>query len=125
MNREGIIAGREGTSVADHTSFDVVGFPITMYKQDPEQTPIAEWHELGGARSTNVWYLWERHGWWDNANKEAHFNVPILSEPFKNEHQALAAFEKRVKDLEKEGWRHKFTTTFDPGTNRFVPQRVP
>ena len=105
--------------------FDVVGMPITVYRHDPEKTAIAEWHELGGARNlAGEWFLWERHGWWDNENKKAHFGVPILSEPHKGERDLLAAIEARIKNLEKDGWSYKYTTTFDPNTGQFVPMRI-
>jgi len=54
------------------------------------------------------------HGWWEAPSKQAHFNVPILGEPFKTEPEVNAAMDARIHTLESEGWIHKFTTAFDP-----------
>ena len=105
---------------------ELLGVPTTLYKQDPEQTPTAEWHEVGCARNpSGEWFLWERHGWWDNDNKRVHFDVPILSEPFKTESDMGVAFTARIQTLERGGWVYKFTTTFDMRAGRLIPQRIP
>jgi hypothetical protein len=93
-------------------------FPVTVYKNEPATTPLAEWHEIWTARNpaTGEWILCERHGWWDDAIKQPHFNVPILSEPFKTEPEADAAMDARINALDSEGWIHKYTVAFDPLT---------
>ena len=98
----------------DQPKLNKARIPITLYKEDPEQTPgpaPAEWHEVWCATNpAGEWVLCERYGWWDNANKQALFNVPILSEPFTTEKEANDAVDTRIKVLEGEGWIHKLTT---------------
>jgi len=111
----------------NHREMAMARIPVTLYKDDPEQTPTpAEWHEIWCARNpAGEWVLCERHGWWDNDKKQAHFNVPILSEPFKTEKEANDAVDARIKRLEGEGWIHKFTTTIDYYACRIIPHRIP
>lgn len=90
--------------------------PVTVYKDDPAIKPLAEWHEIWTARNpdSGKFVLCERHGWWDEQDKQAHFNVPVLSEPFDTEPKADAAMDEQIRALEADGWIHKFTTVFDP-----------
>jgi len=102
----------------NHLELSVTRIPVTIYKEHPDTTPIAEWHEIWTARQpvTGEWILCERHGWWEEANKTPHFNVPILSEPFKTEPEVDAAMDARIEALRSEGWIHRFTQVFDPTT---------
>jgi hypothetical protein len=102
----------------EHRKLPMTSFPITVYKDDPATTPIAEWHEIWTARNpeTSEWVLCQRHGWWDETNKQAHFNVPVLSEPFKTEPEVNTAMDSQIDALGKDGWIHKFTIVFDPLT---------
>jgi hypothetical protein len=88
-----------------------------LTKDDPATKPLAEWHEIWTAKNpaTRKFVLCERHRWWDEQDKQAHFNVPVLSEPFDTELKADAAMDEEIRALEADGWIHKFTTVFDPG----------
>lgn len=106
--------------------FDVVGMPTTKYRKDPDKAVVAECRELSGARNfAHEWFLLEKHGRLDCENKEAHFDVPTLRVPHKNEAAILAAIAARIKTLEDDGWIYKYTTTFDPKMGRCVPLRIP
>lgn len=102
-------------------------FPITIYKEDPEQTRLAEWHEVCYAfdATARSFVLLDKHGWWENAKGQAHFNVQVLYEPQKSEGEANTAMDARVQWLVQEGWTHKFTTELDLSTGRLVPIRIP
>lgn len=118
----------EGSEVltVDHREMNLARIPITLYKDDPDTQAIAEWHEVFLATNADEEVvLCERHGWWDEANKKPHFNVPILSEPFKTEEQANAAFDARIKTLDGEGWIHKLTTILDYRNGRIIHTRIP
>jgi hypothetical protein len=98
-----------------HREMTLDRIPVTVYKEDPAHaTAPAEWHEVWTATNTaEEWVLCERHGWWDEAKRQAYFNVPILSEPFKTGNQVDDAFHARIRQLDSEGWIHKLTTTID------------
>jgi len=56
-----------------------------------------------GIPTTGNFVLCERLGWWAEQDKQAHFNVPVLSEPFDAEPKADAAMDERIKALEADG----------------------
>lgn len=110
----------------DSRKLELARIPITLYKDDPDSQGVAEWHEVWLATNANQeWVLCENHGWWDEANKRAHFNVPILTEPFETEGQANAAFDARIRTLEGEGWIHKLTSVIDYRNGRIIHTRIP
>jgi hypothetical protein len=99
----------------DHKKLPMRQLPVTVYKDDPATKPLAEWNEIWTARNpaTGEFVLCLRHGWWDEENKQPHFDVPVLSEPFKTEEEADAAMERQIEGLASDGWVHQFTTAFD------------
>jgi hypothetical protein len=101
--------------MVDHKKLPMTRLPVTVYKDDPATNPMAEWHEIWSAKNpaTSEFVLCQRHGWWDEQNKQAHFNVPILSEPFKTEPAVDAAMDQQLTGLAADGWIHQFTTVFD------------
>jgi hypothetical protein len=109
----------------DSRKLELARIPITLYKDDPDSQGVAEWHEVWLATTVNQeWVLCENHGWWDEAKKRSHFNVPILTEPFGTEGEANAAFDARIKTLDGEGWIHKLTSIIDYRIGRIVHTRI-
>ena len=104
---------------------EVWGFPTTLYKEDPQSTPIIEWLEVGCARNETEWFVFQRRGTWDNDNNREQFEEPIFSGPFKAEHDAGVAVAERIQTLEREGWVYKFTSKIDARTGGLVEQRIP
>lgn len=102
--------------MTEHKKFPMRKLPVTVYRDDPFVHPMAEWHELWTAQNptTSEFVLCQHHGWWDEETKQAHFNVPVLSEPFKTEEAADAALDQEISSLAADGWIHQFTTVFDP-----------
>jgi hypothetical protein len=102
--------------MTDHKKLPMTRIPVTVYKDDPATKPVSEWHEIWTARNptTAEFVLCQRHGWWDEQDKQAHFNVPILSEPFKTEPEVDVAMDAQIRGLSADGWIHHFTTEFDP-----------
>jgi hypothetical protein len=112
---------------ATHRQMAMARIPITVYKEDPEKTATpAEWHEVWVAfnAQSNEWVLCQRHGWWDEAGKQAHLDVPVLSEPFKTEPEANAAMDAEIQSLDQQGWTHRFTTVINYRTGSRTPQRI-
>jgi hypothetical protein len=66
----------------------------------------------------------ERHGWWNEENKRAYGNVPILRVPSKTQVEAGAIFDDRIRHLEMESWIFKFRSVFDAQEGGFVPQGI-
>jgi hypothetical protein len=102
----------------DQKSQPMTSMPVSVYKVEPEKDPVAEWHELWTAHkpATNEFILCRRHGWWDGEKKRAHFNVPVLSAPFKTAEDAYAAMGEELEGLAASGWIHQYTLAFDPTT---------
>jgi hypothetical protein len=111
----------------DSRNLALARIPITVYKEDPNQSEtLSEWHEVWLATdAAEQWFLCENHGWWDEAAKKAHFAVPILSEPYKNEEEANAGFDARINTLDREGWIHKMTCVLDYRNGRIIPIKLP
>jgi hypothetical protein len=112
---------------ATHRQMAMARIPVTVYKEDPQTATPAEWHEVWVAFNpmTGEWVLCQRHGWWDEAGKQAHFDVPVLSEPFKSTHEADKAMDAEIQTLEQQGWTHKFTTVINYRTGSMTSQRIP
>jgi hypothetical protein len=113
---------------ATHRQMAMVRIPVTVYKEDPEKTATpAEWQEVwvGHNPKSGEWVLCKRHGWWEDANKQPHFDVPILSEPYRTEAAANAAMDAEIQSLHQQGWTHKFTTVINYRTGSRAPQRLP
>ncbi len=102
----------------DQQHHRMTGMPVTVYEVEPGKGMIAEWHELWTAHKaeTNEYLFCQRHGWWDEDNKQALYNVPVLSEPFKTADDAAAAMSEELEQLADKGWIHQYTLTFDPAT---------
>jgi hypothetical protein len=96
-----------------------------MYKEEPDQNALAEYHEVFPARLEQEFGLIDFHGWWDDKEGKPHFNRQILSEPHKTEAEADAATEKRIAWLESQGWTIKLTSYFDPHQMKLVVVRLP
>jgi hypothetical protein len=112
---------------ATHRQMAMARIRVTVYKEDPEKSATpAEWHEIWVAFNpqSNEWVLCQRHGWWDDANKQTHFDVPTLSAPFKTEPEANAAMDAEIQILDKQGWTHRFTTTIDYMAGRIISHRI-
>jgi hypothetical protein len=102
-------------------------FPITVYRDDPDQNRLAEWHEVvyDFDSKGRTFILLDKHGWWDNALKEPLFKSDVLIERLKNEGDASAAMDARIIWLEEQGWIHKFTSQFDSHAGKVVPIKIP
>ena len=79
-------------------------FPITLYKEDPQKNPLAEYHEVTYALDTKSqeFVLLDLHGWWDHEAAKPQFNTQVLREPYKSENQASTAMA-----IESGGWRER------------------
>jgi hypothetical protein len=93
----------------------VRGTPITVYKQEPTTATPAEWHEVWIAErpETGEWILCQRHGVWNEAEKKAYLDVPVLSAPFRTEEQAEAELDQQIRFLDGIGFIHKYTLVWD------------
>jgi hypothetical protein len=90
--------------------------PITVYKEEPTTEGPSEWHEIWIAErpETSEWILCQRHGIWNEAEKKAYFDVPVLSAPFETEEQVQAELDEQIKFLDGIGFTHKYTLVWDP-----------
>ena len=77
----------------------IVRGPITLYKKDLFQDPLAEW-QVVWCEESGEFILNDRHAWWEAATKSAHYNVPVLRQPFKTLDDAITAFNERINKLE-------------------------
>jgi hypothetical protein len=101
-----------------------LGFPITRYKNDPATTRVEEWHEIWGAHDSGKWYLCERYGVWNENDKQAPVNVPVLTEPFDSENEMGDSIDARIQKLDSEGWKHKYQAYVDMRLSRLVGRRI-
>lgn len=100
--------------------------PITLYKQSPFEDPFGEWHEIWCQRlSDGAARVGNRHGWWDDQQKERHYNAPVYSERFKKESDADIEFDKRLTEIVAQGFIFKLGTYYDTTTGVVYPVRIP
>ena len=97
-----------------------------MYKEDPQENPLAEYHEVtyGLDTKSQEFVLLDLHGWWDHEAAKPQFNTQVLRESHKSEDQASAAMDERIQWLDGQGWRFKLTADFNPETGAWEPMRI-
>jgi len=104
----------------------VLRFPITSYKEDPDQNRRAEYHEVNYSLDGKAggFVLLDMHGWWENVMGTQRLKRQMLCEPHTSKEHASAAMDERVRGLEEEGWTFKFTKVSDPATGALRPKRI-
>lgn len=101
----------------------VVDDPVTLYKHDLT-TRIEEWHQISGESESGDLYLIEKYGVWDENNKQAPVKVQIQKVLYPSPNELSAAIDERIKKLDSEGWKYKFTRFLDMRTNALREERI-
>jgi hypothetical protein len=100
--------------------------PLVMYKRNPFENDFGEWHQVWCTTNPDGEFaLCATHGWWDETQKTRRCDGPVLDALYHSAESVIAAFHKRINNLEKDGFTYKLQNVFDPATGVYAPRIVP